>query len=136
MKHQHKSKLSAYDQARHEFYKHRHLEEIRQRIAKEEAVHVGAYFGKGPLEIGQELEDKSFEHWRRWAEKQIEDEQQMRAQMFSGPQDNEKLSSDESDEALAEIEPAVPQTKEGQSALGGAVAAPASGGTLPMSNGV
>lgn len=80
------SKARAYDEARKEFYKHRHLQDVRRRIAKEEALHVGAYFGKGPLEIGMALEDKAFESWKEWAGKMIEDEQQMRAQLFSGPQ--------------------------------------------------
>lgn len=84
MKHRSLSKASAYDQARREFYHHRHIEDLRRRIAKEEALHVGAYFGKGPLEIGMELEDKSWESWKRWASKEIEEEQQSRAQLFSG----------------------------------------------------
>jgi small subunit ribosomal protein S23 len=85
MKHKGFSKPKAYDEARREFYKHRHLEEVRRRIAKEEAMHVGAYFGQGPLEIGMELEDHAFESWKKWAAQQIEDEQSMRAQLFSGP---------------------------------------------------
>lgn len=87
MKHRALSKPSAYDQARREFYAHRHLSELRSRIAKEEAQHVGAYFGKGPLQVGMQLEDDTWEHWKRWATTQIENEQAMRAQMFSGQQD-------------------------------------------------
>ena len=103
MKHKGLSKPRAYDEARREFYRHRHLEEIRRRIAKEEALHVGAYFGKGPLEIGMELEDKAFENWKTWAAQQIEDEQQMRAQLFSGPQNTEdEESGDTTEEALLE----------------------------------
>lgn len=95
------SKALAYDQARREFYRHRHLEDVRRRIAKEEALHVGAYFGKGPLEIGMELEDKAFENWKVWAAQQIEDEQQMRAQLFSGPV-TESEGSEDIDEVLAD----------------------------------
>lgn len=94
MKHKSLSRAAAYDAARREFYQHRHLEDIRRRIAKEEALHVGAYFGMGPLEIGMELEDQSWEGWKQWAAKQIEDEQQMRAQMFSGPQTSEASKLD------------------------------------------
>lgn len=108
MKHKSLSKASAYDQARREFYAHRHLAEVRSRIAKEEALHVGAYFGKGPLEIGMELEDKSWENWKVWAGQQIEDEQAMRAQMFSGTQedgdgDGADLSAGELDGAVEEL---------------------------------
>lgn len=108
MKHASLSKASAYDQARREFYAHRHRSEIRSRIAREEAQYVGAYFGKGPLEIGMELEDKSWESWKSWASTQIDDEQAMRAQMFSGAQDEAAdsatadLSATEFDDVLTE----------------------------------
>jgi small subunit ribosomal protein S23 len=124
MKHKGYSKPRAYDEARREFYKHRHLEDIRRQIAKEEALQVGAYFGKGPLEIGMKLEDNSFENWKRWAERQIEDEQQMRAQLFSGPQTGDDMSAPELEEALEEVQTVVPQSKEGQPALGGAALHP------------
>lgn len=108
MKHKAYPKALAYDTARREFYKHRHLEDVRRRIAKEEALHVGAYFGKGPLEIGMELEDKSFENWKQWAAQQIEDEQQMRAQLFSGPVNPEEVAAPESEDVLEETPEAVP----------------------------
>lgn len=94
MRNKRMSKASAYDQARREFYQYRHLNEIRNRIAKEEALHVGAYFGKGPLEVGIELEDKAWESWKAWANQQIEEEASMRAQMFSGPQNEDAGVSD------------------------------------------
>lgn len=110
MKHKNMSKPQAYDTARREFYKHRHLADVRRRIAKEEALHVGAYFGKGPLEIGMELEDKSFETWKKWAAVQIEDENQMRAQLFSGPITPEDtiVTAEETDELLEEVTVAAP----------------------------
>jgi small subunit ribosomal protein S23 len=107
MKHKGHSKATAYDMARREFYQHRHLSEIRARVAKEEALHVGAYFGKGPLEIGMELEDKSWE-------------QAVRAQMFSGAQDEPGEGADmtagEYDLAIEELvdtgtTPNTPQSK-------------------------
>ena len=107
MKHQALSKASAYDQARREFYAHRHLAEVRTRIAREEAQHVGAYFGKGPLEIGMELEDKSWESWKRWAGQQIDDEQAMRAQMFSGQAAENETSIEEGDMEGGELEDAI-----------------------------
>jgi small subunit ribosomal protein S23 len=128
MKYKALSKASAYDAARREFYAHRHLSEIRSRIAKEEAQHVGAYFGKGPLEIGMELEDRSWESWKRWANVQIEDEQAMRAQLFSGQQDEGQggdMSAAEYDSAVAELEDAgkLPNTPEGKVVREGAVPA-------------
>ena len=124
MKHRGLSKQHAYDVARREFYKHRHLEEVRRRVAKEEAMHVGAYFGKGPLEVGMEIEDRSYENWKSWAASQIEDEQQMRAQLFSGPQTGDEMTTSEYDSALDEVQDAVPNSREGQSALGGATVHP------------
>jgi small subunit ribosomal protein S23 len=79
------TKAEAYDKARREFYRIRHLDAVRRRIAKEEALFTGAYFGKGPLEISMELENDAYEHWRAWAAKEIEAEQASRAQMMSGP---------------------------------------------------
>ena len=129
MKHASLSKASAYDQARREFYKHRHISEIRQRIAKEEAQHVGAYFGKGPLEIGMELEDRMWENWKNWATKQIEDEQATRAQLFSGQADEglgdaATMTNSEFDTAVEELQPVVPNNPQGQRPMGGVVAHP------------
>ncbi|KAF2742463.1 mitochondrial ribosomal protein [Sporormia fimetaria CBS 119925] len=101
MRHKNYSKAFAYDVARKEFYRQRHLSDIKRRVAKEEAMYVGAYFGKGPLEIGMELEDKAFEKWKAWATTLIEDEEQMRAQLFSGPQTaEEQLEVDSGEDAL------------------------------------
>ncbi|KAL8634826.1 MAG: hypothetical protein Q9228_007616, partial [Teloschistes exilis] len=54
----------AYDQARKEFYERRLHQDVERRIAKEEAVATGAYFGKTILQVGMELEDKVFEDWK------------------------------------------------------------------------
>lgn len=126
MKNKNLSKASAYDQARREFYKHRHLSEVRLRIAKEEAQHVGAYFGKGPLEIGMQLEDQSWENWKRWATQQIEDDQATRAQMFSGNQDEgaTEMSTAEYDNAVEELQPSTPNTPASIAPLGGVTAHP------------
>ena len=120
-------KAKAYDEARREFYKHRQLEDTRRRVAKEEALHVGAYFNKGPIEIGMELEDKSFESWKVWATREIEEEQAMRAQMFTGAEDGQEspeMSPEELEEAVDEAQNVIPGSKEGQSALGGSVIHP------------
>ncbi|KAI3553787.1 37S ribosomal protein Rsm25 [Colletotrichum paranaense] len=60
-------RAKAYDIARKEFYALRQEEEIEKRVAREEARHVGAYFGKNRLQIAQDLEDKEFEVWKGWA---------------------------------------------------------------------
>lgn len=62
------TKEQAYDIARKEFYAIRHGEDIERRIAAEEARMVGAYFGKSRLEVSMELENKTFEEWRTWAQ--------------------------------------------------------------------
>lgn len=65
------SRDQAYDIARKEFYTIRQQEQITKRIAIEEARMVGGYFGKNRLEVGMELEDRMYNLWRSWAEKQI-----------------------------------------------------------------
>ena len=62
----------AYDIARGEFYALRHEEDVERRVAKEEALSTGAYFGKSTLEIGMELEDQAYEEWKVWAMKEVE----------------------------------------------------------------
>ena len=106
MKHRSLSQPLAYDTARREFYWHRHREDIRRRVAKEEALHSGAYFGKGPLEVGMELENKTWESWKRWAREQIDDEEAARAQLFSGAQtnDGETMSGEEFEAGLEELQ--------------------------------
>lgn len=118
MKHRSLSKPLAYDTARREFYFHRHREDIRRRVAKEEALHVGAYFGKGPLEIGMELEDRTWENWKRWAREQIDDEEAARAQMFSGAQVTEVEAVEEGGEAEGGEVLGQGQGRQGKPALG------------------
>lgn len=76
-------KAEAYDMARREFYALRQEEEIERRIAKEEAQHVGAYFGKTRLEIGHMLEGKEFDRWKTWAATEIEKQKAMRSEAES-----------------------------------------------------
>lgn len=61
----------AYDTVRREFYAMRHAEDVERRIAKEEALKVGAYFGKSFLQVGMELEDKEYELWKKWASRSV-----------------------------------------------------------------
>lgn len=126
MKHSRLPKQAAYDQARREFYAYRHRTDLARRIAREEALHVGAYFGAGPLEVGMELEDKAFEGWKGWADKMIEDEEAMRSQMMSAPEISDgdealRLGEEEFESAVEEVgEKVVPGSREGLPALGGA----------------
>ncbi|CAK7272747.1 mitochondrial ribosomal small subunit component [Sporothrix epigloea] len=77
------SKDQAYDVARREFYKLRHLEEVEKRVAQEEARMVGAYFDKSPLQIGMELEDKMYESWKSWAANETAKFEAMRSKAYT-----------------------------------------------------
>lgn len=57
----------AYDHARREFYELRMKQDIERRVAAEEALAVGAQFGKSYLEIGIEMEQKALEMWKEVA---------------------------------------------------------------------
>lgn len=65
------SRAQVYDQARKEFYGLRLREEVRRQVAREEAMATGAYFGKSAIEIAMELENKEYERWKAWTEKQL-----------------------------------------------------------------
>jgi small subunit ribosomal protein S23 len=77
-------KAQAYDVARKEFYHYRHIEAVEQRVAKEEALATGAWFGKGPMEVSMELEDKQFEDWKAWALAEVERERQVAGAAYTG----------------------------------------------------
>ncbi|KAH6695397.1 37S ribosomal protein Rsm25 [Plectosphaerella plurivora] len=66
-----KTKHEAYDIARREFYALRQEEEIERRVQREEARHVGAYFGMNKNQISQVLEDKEFDLWKSWAKDEV-----------------------------------------------------------------
>lgn len=81
------TKSQAYDQARKEFYELRLLEDVQRRVAIEEALATGAYFGKSLLDIGMGLEDQEFERWKARAEKESELMKQRQASMYTGEPD-------------------------------------------------
>ena len=117
------SRAQAYDLARKEFYDLRLQEDVERRVAREEAMSTGAYFGPSQLEIGMELENKEFERWKRWAQKQVEFQQQTSAAMYSGgTTDNEDAAVDADqaveEAAIEEVSDQIPA--QGQTALGGA----------------
>lgn len=73
----------AYDMARKEFYTLRRQEETRNRIAAEEARHMGAQFGKSAVQISMGIENEAYNDWERWARKAVS-EQTLRAAAFEG----------------------------------------------------
>lgn len=90
MENEGKSKESAYDEVRREFYRLRQEEEVERRIAQEEARMVGAYFGKSALQVGMQLEDKEFERWKKWAQDEtmkIEAERSQAYTSFGGEEE-------------------------------------------------
>ena len=107
--------------ARKEFYDLRLQEDVERRVAREEAMSTGAYFGPSQLEIGMELENKEFERWKRWAQKQVEFQQQTSAAMYTvGATDNEDAAVDADqgveEAAIEEVSDQIPA--QGQAPLG------------------
>ncbi|KAF2399117.1 37S ribosomal protein Rsm25 [Trichodelitschia bisporula] len=103
MQYQGLGKNEAYDKARKEFYKYRHLEDIERRVANEEAQATGAYFGPGPLEYGMKLEDRKWEAWKKWATKEIEQRKQLESAVYSGSEtDEDSVDAPADPEALGE----------------------------------
>ena len=67
-----------------EFARHQHYSETSLRVAREEALATGAFFGPGPLEIGMMLEDRQYDGWRQWAEKEIVALKQLQGSAYTG----------------------------------------------------
>jgi small subunit ribosomal protein S23 len=92
------SKSRAYDAARKEFYQLRQQEEIERRIAVEEARMYGAYFGKTNLQVGMELEDATYETWKKWAASEIAKLEAERSEAYASVVDvaeDTRLADDE-----------------------------------------
>ena len=98
------SKAGAYDQARKEFYEERLQEDVERRVAKEEALATGAYFGKSMLEVGMELEDKEYERWREWAGREVIEAKQRQASMYTGVDNSSMAISADDPETIAGLE--------------------------------
>jgi small subunit ribosomal protein S23 len=94
----------AYDIVRREFYALRHEEDVERRIAKEEAMKVGAYFGKSFLQIGMELEDRQYENWRKWAGRQIQNVQAEQDSAYTNFGATEEADMDDVNEELAGLD--------------------------------
>ncbi|MCJ1475244.1 mitochondrial ribosomal small subunit component [Lambiella insularis] len=119
------SKAGAYDQARREFYEERLQEDVERRVAKEEALATGAYFGKSMLEVGMELEDKQYEKWKGWAVQDTAAQKERQASMYTGVESEDAAISAEDPETLAALDDmGDAAAAQGQEALGGAAVRP------------
>lgn len=119
------SSAAAYDLARKELYRHRHHKEIQARVAKEEAQATGAYFTLGPVEVGDLLEDRAYENWRQWAIKETQSLRALSGSAYSGVEEESAVEIDQPEQAeLQEVSEAVPGSRAGQTARGGAAVRP------------
>lgn len=73
----------AYDTARKEFYTLRRRQELGDRIAAEEARHMGAQFGKSAIQISMGIESEMYNDWEAWSRQQLV-EQMSRNAAFEG----------------------------------------------------
>ncbi|KAJ9663557.1 mitochondrial ribosomal small subunit component [Neophaeococcomyces mojaviensis] len=73
----------AYDMARREFYVLRRQEATKRRIAKEEAMHMGAQPEMSILQWSMKIENKHYNDWEEWSRQQVV-EQMQRSAAFSG----------------------------------------------------
>lgn len=95
---------AAYDIARKEFYRVRHANEVEARVAREEALSTGAFFGPGPNEVGEKLEDMAYEDWRQWAVKENSNLKQIQGAAYSGDEVEESAVSEIQQSEVAETD--------------------------------
>lgn len=112
------TEAAAYDKARKELYRTRHAREVESRIAKEEARAFGAFFGKGPLEVGMELEDQQYANWVEWAKKEQQALSQQQSSAYTGDE-AENAATETGQDELDYVSDQVPASQAGQTALGG-----------------
>ncbi|KAI5360149.1 Putative mitochondrial ribosomal protein S25 [Septoria linicola] len=120
------SNAAAYDMARKELYRFRHQKEVETRVAREESQAVGGYFGLGPLEVGEILEDKAYENWKEWAVKETQALRALQGSAYTGNEEGSELEVGEpaTEGALEEVSGSIPGSKSGQTARGGAAVRP------------
>ena len=120
------TEVAAYDKARKELYRSRHAREVESRIAREEARAYGAFFGKGPLEVGMELEDVQYAKWVEWAKAENMALAAQASNAYTG--DEAETSAAETmvgePEELQEVAGSIPASSAGQTAMGGAAVHP------------
>ncbi|KAI5299711.1 mitochondrial ribosomal small subunit component [Ascosphaera atra] len=102
----------AYDIARSEFYVARQEEQIERSVAHEEALATGAYFNPRMLDVGMQMEDAAFDHWKKWSEQELL-LQEARLASFAGastaPEEADPLIAEEEEAAVA-----APAAEEGE----------------------
>ena len=119
------SSAAAYDMARKELYRNRHYKEVQLRVAREEAQATGAYFGLGPLEVGELLEDRAYENWKLWAVKETQALRALSGAAYSGVDEASAVEIQEPEQAeLQAVGDSVPGSRTGQTARGGAAVRP------------
>lgn len=103
MKNSNYTKAEAYDRARKEFYKLREAQEIQQRVAREEALHYGAKFGRTALDVGMQLEDAEYERWKVWAKEEVEYARQVQQSAYTGMEaEDAVLEASQSEESVSD----------------------------------
>lgn len=110
----------AYDIARKEFYKLRRREERRDRVAAEEARHMGAQFGKSAIQISMGVENEMYQDWEKWSRQTVM-EQTSRVAAFEGTVANsedavlKETANDSSEQNSGRTRPGIgrPATGEG-----------------------
>lgn len=73
----------SYDVARKEFYTLRRQEAIRRKVAREEALHMGAQPERSILQWSMQIENKHYDDWEAWSREQVVELTQKNA-AFSG----------------------------------------------------
>ena len=93
------SVAETYEVARKEFYDVRRQEDIRRRIAAEEAEATGARFGPSVLQWSMQIENKQYNDWEEWSRKAVV-EQMARNVAFAG--DTTNVEDDVLDDVVEE----------------------------------
>lgn len=93
---------------------------------EEEARAYGAFFGKGPLEVGMELEDQQYANWVEWAKAENMALAAQASNAYTGDEaDNSAAETVVGDaEELQEVAGSIPSSSAGQTAMGGAALHP------------
>lgn len=67
------------------------------------------------------LEDKAYEDWKRWAEKETDAVRQLQSSAYSAAESEEAEPTEEmeGEPELEEVRESIPGSKQGQEALGG-----------------
>lgn len=109
------SKAAAYDMARKEFYAVRRKQEVQRRVAREEALAVGAIFGPSALEFGMKLEDQAWDKFRKSASMHLdalEVQRSTQTQSLGIDLENEAKEGTPSEQKLLQNEQALAESEQ------------------------